>query len=139
MVIDIFLYILSFDWNLMERDEDDNASSVGSMDERLTKKKKAANNNEDGLKAKKMLRDFSPTSDEELRKKLRYPDEGPSRWGGCGEDIQVINLAELDPETDKDEDYHKEEDDNGFINNEENEEEEDDNDEDDSLDASDYS
>ena len=39
MEIDISSYVLPFNWNLMKRDEDDEASSKGSANMELTRKK----------------------------------------------------------------------------------------------------
>ena len=80
MEIDISSYVLPFTWNLMNRDEDDEASLEGSINMELTRERKR-NDDEDGPEVKKIREGPSPVSDEELRGKLRYPDEGPSRWG----------------------------------------------------------
>ena len=83
MEIDLTSYVQYKSWYPFERDEDDKASSVGSVNQRLIgKRKRAEDDDDDGPKAKKMWQGFSPTDDEELRRKLRYLDEGPSRWGG---------------------------------------------------------
>lgn len=104
-----------------------------------SKKTKRINSDDDDKpEAKRIWQRCSPTDDEELNKKLCYPDEGPSRWGGCDEETEVIDLIMLDSETDEDGDCNNEEDDNDFIDDEEEEEEEEDSDEDDSLDANDF-
>ena len=69
-----------------------------------------------------MRQGTSPTSDEELRRKLQYPNEGPSRWGGYDEEIEVIDLTTSDSETDKDDDYNSEDDNDDFIDDDDEEE-----------------
>ena len=87
-------------------DEDDKASSVGLVNQRLIgKRKRAEEEEDDGPEAKKMWQGFSPIDDEELRGKLCYPDEGPSRWGGCDEEIEVVDFTTSNSETDEEDDY----------------------------------
>lgn len=83
----ITLYVQHIKWDLFDTDGHDEVSSVGSVNHRLTGKRKRIKDDEDGPKAKKIRQKSPPTDDEELRKKLHYLDEGPSRWGGYDEEI----------------------------------------------------
>ena len=65
-----------------------------------------------------------------MEKNLWYLDEGPSRWGSCGEEVEVNDLTTSDSETDEDDDYNKEGDDDDFIDDEYEEDDEDSDDDD---------
>lgn len=62
-----------------------------------------------------MLQKSSPMSDEELRGKLRYLDEGPSRWGSRNEEIKVIGFTASDLELDEDDDFNNRDDEDMFY------------------------
>ena len=64
----------------------------------LIRKRKRANDDENGPVAKRMRRGFFSAHDEDLSRSLRYPDEGPSRRGSWGEEVEVIDLTTSDPE-----------------------------------------
>ena len=72
-----------------------------------------------------------------MRRKLRYPDEGPSRWGSYEEEVEIIDLITSDSETDEEEAYNNEDDDNDFIDDED-EEDDEDNSSDDEPDINDF-
>ena len=54
MEMDITPYILTINRNPLEGGEDEGSSSMGSIDERLTRKRKRADDDEDGPEAKRM-------------------------------------------------------------------------------------
>ena len=70
---------------------------------------------------------------EELRRKLRYADEGPSRWGSCSEEVEIIDLTTSDSEVEKDGDDESidDEDDEGNDDSENEDDDEDEEEEDD--------
>lgn len=102
MEIDIAPYIQYINWDLFERDEDDKASSVELVNVGFSRKRKRANDDEDGLVTKRIPRGCSPAVDEDL-KNLQYLDEGPSRWGSCGKEVEVIDFTAFTLETYEDE------------------------------------
>lgn len=104
MEIDISPYVQQINWDLFDTDERNKGSSAGSINQGLTRKRKRANDDEEGPEAKKMRQISSPTDGEELRKNLCYPDEGPSRWGGCVKEKEVIDLTTSDSEMEEDDD-----------------------------------
>ena len=80
----------------------------------LTRKRKRIDD-EDGPEVKKIRQGPSPVNDEELRGQLRYPDEGPSRWGGCDGQVEAIDLMPSDSETEEDDDFNNEDEEDNFI------------------------
>ena len=83
----------------------------------------------DKPEAKRVQQGCPSTDDEELRRKLRHLDEGPSRWGSCSEEVEIIDLTTSGSEAEKDEDdkFIDDEDDEG---NDDSEDEDEDDDED---------
>ena len=137
MEIDITPYMLHINWDLFETAGHDDVLSEGSANQKLIGKRKRVEDDEDGPQAKKMRQGFSPTDDEELRKQLRYSDKGPSRSGGCNEEIEVIDLTTSDSETDEEDDYNNEDDNDDFIDDDDDEDDEDSN-SDDEADMNDF-
>lgn len=68
-----------------------------------------------GPEANKTQQGTSPTSDEELRRKVRYLDEGPERWGSHNEEIKAIDLTASDPETDEDDDFNNKDNEDSLL------------------------
>lgn len=116
--------------------------SVGSVNQVVeiadvdpTRKRKGTDNDFDAEPvAKEMRRGRSSADDEYLKQRLRYPYEGPLRWGNCNENLQeeVIDLSTSDPETDEDDDYNNEDGNDDFIGVEDDEDDDDSDDLDDS-------
>ena len=81
----------------------------------------------DKPEAKKVQQRCPSIDDEDLKRKLRHPDEGPSRWGSCGEEVEVINLTTSDSEAEEDEDdeFIDNEDDEGNYDSEDEDDDED--------------
>ena len=52
---------------------------MGSIDERFTPKRKRADDDEDGPEAKRIQQELTLIGDKELRRKLCYLNERPSR------------------------------------------------------------
>ena len=79
----------------------------------------------DKPKAKRVQQGCPSIDDEELKRKLCHPDEGPSRWGSYSEEVEVIDLttSDLEAEEDDDDEFIDNKDDEG---NDDNENEEDD-------------
>ena len=131
--VDITSYIQHMNWNLIEDNDYQEASSVASVNQgdlHSSRKRKRVNSDEgDKPEAKKIQQGCPSTDDEELRRKLRHPDEGPSRWGGCSKEVEIIDLTTSDSGAEKDGDDESidDEDDEG---NDDNEDEDEDDDED---------
>ena len=98
-----------------------------------TTRKRERIDDEDGPEVKKIRQGPSPVNDEELRGKLRYPHEGPSRWGGCDGQVKVIDLTTSDLETEEDDDFNNEDEEDSFI-----DDDDDDDDDDSSLNINDF-
>lgn len=124
MEIDITPYILPINENQLEGDKDEGTSSVGSTDERLTRKRKREDDDEDGPEAKRMQQGIASNDDAKLKKKLRYPDEGPSRWRNCDGEAEVTDLTTPHSEAEEDDDFNNEVDEDSFIDDDEEEESE---------------
>ena len=74
-----------------------------------------------------------------MKKNLRYPNEEPSKLGGCSEEAGIIDLTTFGLETKKDDEYNQKDNNDDFIDDYGNEEEDDGIDEeDDSLDINDF-
>lgn len=115
MEIDITPYMQHINWDLFEGDGHDEVSLVGSVNKRLSGKRKRAKDDENGPEAKKLQQGTSLIRDEELRRKLQYPKEGPSRWKSHDKEIEVIDLTTSDSETDEDDDFNNEDNEDSFI------------------------
>ena len=126
-------------WNLVEGNDYQKASSVASVnqgDPNPSKKRMRMNSDEnDKPEAKRVQQGCSSTDDEELKRKLRHPDEGPSRYGRCGEEVEVIDLSASDSEAEEndDDEFIDNEDDEGSDDSEDEDDEEDEKKEDDEL------
>ena len=62
----------------------------------LPRKWKRASDDEDRFETKRRKRELLLIDDEELRRKLHYPNEDPSRWENCGQEVEVIDLTTSD-------------------------------------------
>ena len=85
-----------------------------------SKKREREDNPEEEPDAKRVRWGPYPMYDDYLKQGLRYPDEGPSRWGDSYEDQSMeedkeIDLTTPDPETDGDDDYNNEDEDDDFL------------------------
>ena len=77
-----------------------------------TKNRKGIGDDSGGEPVPKQTRQGpSPTNNEDLRKRLRHPDEGPSRWENYDEEEEIIDCTTSESETDEDDDYNNEDDD----------------------------
>ena len=98
---------------------------MGSIDERFTPKRKRADDDEDGPEAKRIQQELTLIGDKELRRKLCYLNERPSRGGSYEKEVEIMDLTTSDSETDEEEDYNNEDNNNNFIDDVDGEDDED--------------